>query len=240
MTLLKKVTILVVEDDPNMGFLLKELLQSSGFDVRLSMNGDDGWRVFKEGNIDFCLFDVMLPGIDGFTLAKRVRETDQAVPIVFLTARSMKPDKIKGFSTGGDDYITKPFDEEELVCRVNAILSRAAMRGETPGGEATPFTGFKIGKFIFEADNLRLSMGDFSARLTSRECEILTMLCLNMNKIVRRGDLLHSIWGKDDYFNGRSLDVFITRLRKRLAGDEAVRIESIPKVGYLLHDKPVN
>ena len=231
----KKICILVIEDDPNMGFLLREFLNSSGFDVRLRTDGDSGLLAFKDGGVDFCIIDVMLPGIDGFTLAERIRKENSEVPFIFLTARSMKQDKLKGFNLGGDDYITKPFDEEELLCRIHAILNRTGGRSTGADKEDLPETCL-IGRFEFDAKNQSLTLDNEVQRLTHRECEVLRMLCSNKNNIIRRSDLLETFWGKDDYFNGRSLDVFITRLRKRLAEDSSIRIENIPKVGYVLHD----
>lgn len=231
----KRNCILVIEDDPNMGFLLREFLSSSGFDVVLRTDGDSGLSTFKDGGIDFCIIDVMLPGIDGFTLAERIRRENPEVPFLFLTARSLKQDKLKGFNLGGDDYVTKPFDEEELPCRIHAILNRSAGRASFTETEDLP-DACDIGKYLFDAKNQALILNDEIQRLTHRECEVLRMLCSNKNNIVRRSDLLETFWGKDDYFNGRSLDVFITRLRKRLVNDASIRIENIPKVGYVLHD----
>jgi DNA-binding response OmpR family regulator len=230
-----KKKILVIEDDPNMGFLLKEFLTSGGFDIELCKDGDSGLAAFKQTAFDFCIIDVMLPGIDGFTLTERIKKEQPDIPVVFLTARSLKQDKLKGFNLGADDYITKPFDEEELLCRIHAILNRYSAKAET---EANPLDApCNIGKYLFDAKNQSLTLSNQQQRLTSRECEVLRMLCSEKNNIVRRSDLLMKYWGKDDYFNGRSLDVFITRLRKRLTGDPAIRIENIPKVGFVLHDE---
>ncbi|TCO08291.1 response regulator transcription factor [Natronoflexus pectinivorans] len=225
--------ILIIEDDANMGFLLKEFLTTSGFLVELATDGDAGLKAFLKNGADFCIIDVMLPGIDGFTLMERIRKEDPEIPVIFLTARSMKQDKIKGFNLGGDDYITKPFDEDELLCRINAILNRYQKNDFT---ESEPEISCNIGKYLFETQNQALTFENETQRLTYRECDVLRMLCSNKNNIVRRSDLLNAYWGRDDYFNGRSLDVFITRLRKRLANDPNVSIENIPKVGYVLKD----
>jgi DNA-binding response OmpR family regulator len=229
-----KKKILVIEDDPNMGFLLTEYLSSNGFAITLCKDGDSGLTAFNSSTFDFCIIDIMLPGIDGFTLTERIKKQQPNIPVVFLTARSLKRDKLKGFNLGADDFITKPFDEDELLCRIHAILNRYA---NTPN--VTPKTEIEtcqIGLFTFDPQNQSLTLQSQQQRLTFRECNVLQMLCENKNKIVRRSDLLLKYWDKDDYFNGRSLDVFITRLRKRLAADAAIRIENIPKVGFVLHD----
>jgi len=228
-----KQTILIIEDDLNMGFLLKDFLSANNFHIELCTDGDKGLETFLSKEIDFCLIDVMLPGIDGFTLAERIRQEDPDVPVVFLTARSMKPDKLKGFSLGGDDYITKPFDEEELLCRIHAILNRYSGKKEY----SKNLNNRNIGNYIFDIENQALIIDEITQRLTYRECDVLKMLYQNKNNLVKRSDLLQKYWDKDDYFNGRSLDVFITRLRKRLAGDDKVKIENVPKVGFILKDE---
>lgn len=227
-------TILIIEDDLNMGFLLKEFLSANDFNVELCTDGDKALSTFEAFSIDFCLIDVMLPGIDGFTLAERIRHKDPDVPVVFLTARSMKQDKLKGFNLGGDDYITKPFDEEELLCRIHAILNRYNGKKEADD-DAMP--SCHIGDYLFDIQNQALILHDKTQRLTYRECDVLKMLCLNKNNLVKRSELLQKYWDKDDYFNGRSLDVFITRLRKRLSDDSKIKIENVPKVGYILQDQ---
>jgi DNA-binding response OmpR family regulator len=226
-------TILIIEDDLNMGFLLKEFLSANEFKVELCPDGDKALSAFQSTHIDFCLIDVMLPGIDGFTLAERIRDIDPNVPVVFLTARSMKQDKLKGFNLGGDDYITKPFDEEELLCRIHAIMNRYNGKNEA---KEEPMPSCHIGDYLFDIQNQALIINDRTQRLTYRECDVLKMLCQNKNNLVKRSDLLQKYWDKDDYFNGRSLDVFITRLRKRLSDDGKVKIENVPKVGYILQD----
>lgn len=226
--------ILVIEDDPSMGFLLKEFLSANDFEVTLCKDGDSGLTAFRSSGAGFCIIDVMLPGIDGFTLAERIRKENKHVPIIFLTARSLKQDILKGFSLGGDDYITKPFDEDELLCRINAIRNRYSLGSPATSIFIEPVS---IGSYAFDIQNQCLIFEDEKERLTYRECDVLRMLCENKNNIVRRSDLLQKYWGKDDYFNGRSLDVFITRLRKRLGKDPSVRIENVPKVGFILSDQ---
>lgn len=233
---MKRTKILLVEDDTSLGFLLVDFLESNGFDVKLYRDGESGLNGYKASQYDFCIFDVMLPGIDGFSLAQRVRAENKTIPIIFLTARSMKPDKIKGFDIGGDDYITKPFDEDELLCRINAIINRYNIQPE----ESNHKEQFVIGKFIFDFKNQLLIIGKEPRRLTKKENEILRLLCLSVNEIVTRDTILFSIWGDNDYFIGRSLDVFIAKLRKYLSDDPTVQIGNIPKVGYILECNPVN
>ena len=226
------IKILLVEDDVNLGFLLIEFLESNGFDVKLYRDGETGYKGFQNGQFDFCILDVMLPHSDGFTLAKKIRTENKKIPIIMLTARSLKENKIKGFNIGIDDYITKPFDEEELVCRIKAILMRVDTEDRIKDAIL-----FKIGKYNFDYKNQMLSFKDSKKRLTTKEGEILRFLCLSKNKIVKRKDIMISAWGDDDYFIGRSLDVFISKLRKHLDKDPNIKIESIPRVGVVLSDK---
>lgn len=226
----QKIKILLVEDDLSMGFLLVDFLESNDFDVKLYKDGNSGIKAFKNGDFNFCILDVMLPGIDGFAIAERIRSENKFIPIIFLTARSMKQDKIRGFNIGVDDYITKPFDEDELLCRINAIIYR--MDQIVPEQNNI----FSIGMYTFEYHNQWLHNGSTERRLTQRENEVLRILCLSKNNIVKRDDILTSIWGNNDYFNGRSLDVFIAKLRKYLNADPQVKIENIPKVGFVLND----
>ncbi len=223
--------ILLVEDDVSMGFLLVDFLESNGFDVTLSKDGNSGVKAFSEDRFDFCILDVMLPGMDGFSIAEHIRYKNKYIPIIFLTARAMKEDKIKGFNLGVDDYITKPFDEDELLLRIKAILNRVNLQDET----STTSTIFKIGRYEFDADNQNLMLNNESKRLTQKESDVLKVLCESMNNIVRREDILIPIWGENDYFHGRSLDVFIAKLRKYLKDDASVQIENVPKVGFVLN-----
>ncbi len=228
----KKKSILVVEDDPSMGFLLREYLAENGFEVLLCLDGDSGFEKFQNNEIDLCLIDVMLPGIDGYSLAEKIRKEVSSIPFIFLTARSMKEDKIKGFNLGCDDYVTKPFDEEELLCRIHAVLNRYQPMGAYL---SIPKPTYNLANYRFDAQNYALIHSEHTHRLTHRESDILEMLCANKGSLVRRSDLLTTFWGRDDYFNGRSLDVFIARLRKLLSEDEKVKIETVPKVGYVLN-----
>lgn len=224
------VNVLLVEDDLNLGFLLAEFLESKGFSVKLYRDGITAFAGFQNGNFDFCILDVMLPKMDGFTLAKKLKVLNVQIPIMFLTARSLKEDKMKGYEIGVDDYITKPFDEDELFYKINAILNRSTF-SKMPGDNM-----FQIGRFRFDFQNQLLQIDDVQKRLTERESSILKVLCLSKNKVIRREQILTAIWGENDYFAGRSLDVFISKLRKYLSPDPSIRIENIPKVGFILQD----
>lgn len=229
---MEKVKVLLVEDDLNLGFLLLEFLESNNFDVKLYKDGESGLNAYKTGSFDFCILDIMLPKLDGFSLAKKIKAENNDIPIIFLTAKSLKEDKIKGFKIGIDDYITKPFEEEELLYRINAILKRVGFKNYTIGEEI-----INIGTFSFDVQNQNLICNDIERRLTVKESEILRLLCLSKNKIVKRDDIMISVWGDNDYFIGRSLDVFVSKLRKYLESDPKIKIESIPRAGLILSDK---
>lgn len=224
-----KLNILLAEDDLNLGFLLVESLESRGMQVKLYRDGELAFNGFKNGDFNFCIFDIMLPKLDGFSLAKKVRVVNPKIPIIFLTARVMKEDKLKGYDIGADDYITKPFDEDELLCRIMAISNRLDFSKNSVNNS------FEIGEFEFDFANLSLNFKGKIKRLTTREAEVLRMLCLSKNNVVRREQILTTIWGENDYFAGRSLDVFISKLRKYFADDNNVTIENIPKVGFILN-----
>ncbi|HNX79308.1 MAG TPA: response regulator transcription factor [Prolixibacteraceae bacterium] len=225
----KQLKILMAEDDLNLGFLLTEFLDGQGLHVKLFRDGESALSAFRNGNFNFCILDVMLPGIDGFNLAREIKKIRKEVPVIFLTARSMKQDKLKGYDLGADDYITKPFDEDELLCRIKAVVNR--MEISHPDSREEPVM---IGKYQFDMANLALINADKTRRLTIREAEVLRLLCSSRNNVVKREQILTTIWGENDYFAGRSLDVFITKLRKYFAEDPSVKIENIPKVGFLL------
>lgn len=222
------INILLAEDDLNLGFLLVEFLESHGFSVKLYRDGESALKGYKAGGFNFCILDVMLPKVDGFNLARSIKAMNPDIPVIFLTARSMKADKLKGYDLGADDYITKPFDEDELLCRIKAVMNRTDL------ADASGNYRFRIGKYEFDLTNQALKLGDEVRRLTSREAEVLHLLCSSKNNIVKREQILTAIWGENDYFAGRSLDVFISKLRKYFAEDPTVRIENIPKVGFLL------
>lgn len=224
-----KQKVLLVEDDENLGFVTKDFLEMSGFEVALATDGQSGLEQYAQDNYDIIILDVMMPMIDGFTVTENIRKTDSTTPIIFLTARSMKEDRIKGFHLGGDDYITKPFSTEELKLRIEAILRR------TGNGIENSKEEYQIGAFRFNylEHSLRSpKLGD--KHLTKREAEVLRMLCQYRNKILRREVALKEIWGDDDYFMGRSMDVYITKLRKLLKAEEGVSIINVHNTGFKL------
>jgi DNA-binding response OmpR family regulator len=225
----KKVKILLVEDDTNLGFLLFEFLESNGFDVKLYRDGISGLNGFISSEFDFCILDVMLPQMDGFTLAEKIREKNKKVPVIFLTARSMKEDKLKGFGIGIDDYITKPFDEDELLFRIRSILNRVNNIAASETQQE-----YKLGNIIFDVQNQVLKINNESKRLTTKESKVLAILARSENKIVNRDEIMKEVWGETDYFIGRSLDVFISKLRRHLQADPRIKIETIPTVGVIL------
>lgn len=220
--------ILLVEDDPNLGLIIAEHLQLNGFEARLCVDGVAGLAAFVEGEFDLCLLDIMMPRKDGFTLAGEIRQLDQNVPIIFLTAKALKEDKIKGFKVGCDDYITKPFSVEELLLRIEAVLRRSQPI------RSKELTQFKFGCFAFDSAKRQLSGKSSEHRLTSRESELLRLLCLHQNETLQRGLALKEIWGDENYFSGRSMDVFVSKLRKYLAEDDSVQILNIHGQGFRL------
>lgn len=225
--------ILLVEDDTNLGFLLSEYLESEGFQVKLCRDGASGWRSFMRHSFDLCILDVMMPNMDGFTLAQKIRTKNEQLPFLFLTAKSLKSDKLKGFSLGAEDYITKPFDEEELLCRLQVILRRSQV--ETKENDTPPV--FQIGQYQFNYCRQELVFGESIHRLTEKESEVLRLLCLNQNQILRRDEAVEQIYGKRDYFLGRSFDVFISKLRKLLRQDPNISIDNVFRVGFILNVK---
>jgi DNA-binding response OmpR family regulator len=223
-----KLRILLVEDDVNLGFLLVDFLESDGFEVKLYKDGESGFKGFQSTGFNLCIIDLMLPRMDGFTLARNIKESDPEIPIIILSARSMKEDKIRGFRIGIDDYITKPFDEEELLYRVKAILSRSSNH-QMPRRQL-----INIGRYEFDSSNQLLKFNTESQRLTLKESQILGMLCSQINNLVKREEIMIEVWGDSDYYTGRSLDVFISKLRSYLRNDPSVRITTIPTVGCIL------
>jgi|SRR5690606_17927138 two-component system response regulator VicR len=224
-----KPLILFVEDDPSLAFATKDNLEVAGYEVIHCSDGLAGLEAFSEYKFDFCILDVMLPRMDGFTLARKIRETNQDVPILFLTARALQDDKIQGFKLGADDYLTKPFSIQELILRMEVFLRRSKDKAE-PEKEATRFV---IGDFEFDFQKLTLSRNGHVQTLTFREGEVLKYFASHRNEVVRREDLLKAIWGDDDYYMGRSLDVFISRLRKYLATDaNSVKIDNVHGIGF--------
>ncbi|MFN8283754.1 MAG: response regulator transcription factor [Chitinophagales bacterium] len=223
----KKVKILLAEDDPNLGFIVKDNLTDKGYDVTHCVNGMDAERAIYKEKFDVYLLDVMMPKKDGFTLAQEIRDKKDDTPIIFITAREMQEDKLKGFTVGGDDYITKPFNFDELVMRMEAILKRT--KSSIPD-----VTEYKIGKYTLKVDELKLSIGDAIASVTKKEAALLEYLAKNVNQPVKREDMLMKIWKDDSYFAGRSMDVYITKIRKYLKDDPNVEIQNVHGVGFKL------
>jgi len=227
-----KVKILLAEDDTNLGFVISDHLKSEGYHVTLCTDGSEALKRFNEETFHLCVFDVMMPRKDGFTLAREIRKVNSEVPILFLTAKSMTQDKVEGFKAGGDDYLTKPFSVEELQVRVKALLKRVNI-----STEEKEETIFQIGTYTFDTVNFTLKHPQFEKTLTKKEAQILKMLCKFQNQVVARDLVLNAVWGQDDYFVGRSLDVFITKLRKYLKEDEHLGIINIHGVGFKLEVK---
>jgi DNA-binding response OmpR family regulator len=231
---MKSRRILLVEDDPGLGFVIQDTLKAQGYTVHLSRDGKEGLNQFHTQQYDLCLLDVMMPKKDGFELAADIRKINKEVPIIFLTAKSMVEDKVKGFKSGADDYITKPFSNEELTLRIEAILKRYPTDGAEEHEKSQSHT---FGSFTFDLDTFELTHPEHTRILTKKEAGILKLLCENKNKVIERELIANLVWGDDSYFVGRSLDVFITRLRKYLALDEGVTIANVHGVGFKLEDK---
>ena len=225
------VSILLAEDDVNLGFVISDQLKSEGYDVTLSTTGVEALVRFHERKFHLCIFDVMMPLKDGFTLAKDIRKTDQNTPILFLTAKTMTDDRIQGFKSGGDDYLTKPFSMEEFSFRVKALLKRVEI---VPLKESPVIS---IGLYLFDTSEFCLILDDKIKKLTKKEAQILRILCKYINEVTPREIILNSVWGQDDYFTGRSMDVFITKLRKYLKEDPDVQIENVHGIGLKLSIK---
>jgi DNA-binding response OmpR family regulator len=220
--------ILLVEDDPNLGFVIKDNLVIRGYDVMLCKDGEEGENVFYDENFNLCIFDVMLPKKDGFSLARSIRQKNKNVPILFLTAKSMTEDKLEGFQSGADDYITKPFSLEELFYRIEVFLKRASVQ---VGSDEKVFS---LGHFEFDFSNLVLKNSKTEKLLTQKEAEVLKLLYQNRERVLKREEILKHVWGDDDYFMGRSMDVFISKLRKYLKEDESIQIVNYHGVGFKL------
>lgn len=228
----EKVKLLLVEDDPNLGTILAEYLTVKKFGVTQAMNGEDGFTQFKSNKFDICLIDVMMPKMDGFTLAKKIRMIDKEVPFLFVTAKSMLDDKIEGFKIGADDYITKPFSMEELILRINAIMKRIkTVKTEEDSTE------FKIGDYDFNFNKRILRLDGNEQKLTQKESDLLRLLCLNKNRILERSEALIRIWKDESYFTGRSMDVYITKLRNYLKNDKSIEIINVHGTGFKLISK---
>ena len=224
--------ILLVEDDPNLGMLLEDYLSLKGkFEVKLCKDGDEGLKAFTAQDFDICIFDVMMPKKDGFTLAKDVRKINAEIPIIFATAKGMMEDKTEAFNLGGDDYIIKPFRIEELLLRINSLLKRVAYQDQEPEKKPTQFT---IGNYHFDFQNQLITIAQQQQKVSTKEAELLRLLCLKMNDVLTREEALLQIWHDDNYFNGRSMDVFLSKLRKYLKDDPKVEIINVHGKGYKL------
>ena len=226
---MKRVRILLAEDDPNLGMLLQNYLAIKEYDPILAADGAQAMKLFRKEKFALCLLDVMMPEMDGFTLAKEIRAIEPNIPVIFLTAKNLKEDVIEGFRSGADDYITKPFSMEELVYRIEAILRRSVKREPEASQDQ-----YMIGEFTFDVSRQTLTHKGQSQKLTTKESELLQLLCRHRNEVLERNFALKSIWIDDNYFNARSMDVYITKLRKYLKKDPAVEILNIHGKGYKL------
>ncbi|NJN41628.1 MAG: response regulator transcription factor [Flammeovirgaceae bacterium] len=224
-----KTKILLVEDDPNLGFVIQDSLVLSGYDVVLSKDGEEAKQQYDNSIFDLCLIDVMLPHKDGVSLAQYIRGRNEKIPIIFITAKSLLEDKIRGFEAGGDDYLIKPFSMEELLMRVKVFLRRS--NGQ-PAQQV-----FQIGKITFDYSGLLLKDGKNEIKLTQKEADVLRLLCSSRDRVIKRKEILKSVWGEDDYFLGRSMDVFISKIRKYLKTDPAIKIVNYHGVGFKLEVK---
>ena len=224
--MLRKTKVLLAEDDLQLAFIIKDNLEDAGYEVFSCPDGDTAWDYFQRTDPDICLLDVNMPEKDGFTLARRIRQKSDVVPLLFITAKSMQEDRIKGFQAGGDDYITKPFSIKELMLRMQVFERRNKMLlKDTP-------TEFQLGQLRFVPSELKILNGDLKTVLTQRESDLLQFFCQHPNKVLKREDVLTHVWGKSDFFLGRSMDVFVTKLRKHLATEKEISIETIHGVGY--------
>jgi DNA-binding response OmpR family regulator len=226
----ERFNILLAEDDLNLGVLLVDYLEAEGFDVKLCKDGELALKAFNSQRFDLCLLDVMMPKLDGFSLAKAIREKDKKIPLIFITAKSLKADKLTGYGLGADDYITKPFDEEELLWKIKAVTRRM------PAAKAEKTIGpIFLGNYTFDFANQSLTINGKTKRITEKESDILKYLSDNRNRVVKREEMLKDLWGENDYFFGRSLDVFITKMRKYLKEDPGLSIENVFKVGFIFN-----
>jgi DNA-binding response OmpR family regulator len=226
----EKFKILLAEDDLNLGVLLVDYLETEGFDVKLCKDGELALKVFQSNPFDLCLLDVMMPQMDGFSVAKAIRLKDKKIPIIFITAKSLKGDKLKGNGLGADDYITKPFDEEELLWKIKAVIRRIQENKSESKAEI-----ISIGNYTFDFTNQSLTIGGKTKRITEKESDILNYLSAHRNTKIKREEMLKDLWGENDYFLGRSLDVFITKIRKYLKEDPNLSIENVFGVGFIFN-----
>ena len=221
-----KAKVFLAEDDMSLGFVIKDNLEEEGFEVVHCLDGQTAMDRFNKDEFDICLLDVMMPNKDGFAVAKKIRQQSDLIPILFLTSKSMEEDKVKGFQTGADDYITKPFSMQELMMRMNVFLRRTKKMHSELQEE------YQVGNLRFSYTDLKLYSAEASFSLTQREADLLRFLCKHPNKVLKREEVLMNVWGKDDYFLGRSMDVFMTKLRKYFKGDPAINLETIHGLGF--------
>ncbi len=221
-----KIKIVLAEDEPNLAQIVKESLETRNFEVFLASNGEEAYKLYKNSNPEILVLDVMMPKKDGFTLAKEIREENKQIPIIFLTAKSQTKDVLEGFEHGGNDYLKKPFSIEELIVRIQSLLNRNSLKIDV--------NNIKIGNYLFNYTKQTLQLKEETATLTHRESELLYTLYQNKNEISDRSFILKKIWGDDDFFNARSMDVFITKLRKKLKLDENIQIVNVRGYGYKL------
>lgn len=221
-------TILLVEDDNSLGYILKEYLEMHNFNITLAKDGEEGLQLFNRQHVDLCILDVMLPKKDGFTLAQEIKQLNERMPVIFLTSKALKIDKLKGFKIGADDYIVKPVDEEELIARIEAVMRRAQ------GSQQNEPVTYSIGKYSFDFTNQTLTIGNNKQAITIKEAAILKLLCEHKGRILDRKNTLKKLWGESDYFTRRSMDVFISRLRKYLSEDPSIEIKNVHGKGYVL------
>ena len=219
--------VLLAEDDRDFGNILAQYVTISGFEVNLAMDGKEAWESFKNDKPDICVLDVMMPEMDGFTLGEKIKEAEPDVPLIYLTAKSLKEDIVRGLKIGADDYITKPFDPEVLILRINNILKRVY---------SSSTNEFKISDTVLKFNTLELTSGNTTEKLTLKEAQLLKYFIINKNKMLAREDILNEIWGEDDYFLGRSMDVFISRLRKYISEDKNIDIRTIRGTGFILEE----
>jgi two-component system, OmpR family, response regulator len=224
-----KQKIFLVEDDTNFGAVMKSYLEMNDFSVKWIKDGKEAVMAFRSDNFDLCILDVMLPNVDGFTIAGRIKEIDDEIPVIFLTAKTLKTDILEGFKSGADDYITKPFDSDVLLLKIRAILKRNAKSKED-----TEFEEFSIGKYLFNYKHRFIKLEEKSQKLSPKEAELLKMLCLKLNSVLDRQEALKKIWKEDSYFTTRSMDVYITKLRKYLKDDSNIELNNIHGAGFVL------
>ncbi|OOG70548.1 response regulator transcription factor [Algoriphagus sp. A40] len=226
---MSKAKLLVVEDDPNLGDILKEYLEMKGYEPTLCRDGEEGWNKFKKDKFDLCLLDIMMPKKDGFTLAKEIKKVQEDLPVLFLTAKNQKDDIIEGLKIGADDYLTKPFSMEELLLRITAILRRTQK-----STEVNPLKTYSFGDFVLHYDEQFIEGPEGKHKLTSKENELIRLLASEINKLVNRSHALKQIWGDDSYFNARSMDVYLSKIRKILKDDPKVQIITVHGEGFKL------